>query len=172
MEREVSKLKYIYVLVTFILASIVAINIINSYKLKKSLNDLDTELSTVLSEIKWADLDNYLNDNADTVIYISDLSRDDKKIFELEFKKIITENDLGDSIVYLDLNQMQEGDYDKLSSYFDQSEYKNVNNSNYRSLIIFFEKEITYVLTEPVSKKDTVSLKKVLIDEGVIDHGA
>ena len=161
---------YLLLIVILIGSTLLAFKIIDNYKLQEEEKNSQTELDDVLAEIKWADIESYINDNVDAIIYLSDLSNENKDNFEKNFKKLITAHDLGTMIVFLDMSEINDDDYAVLESYFKADEYNNLDNPEYRSLIIFSEGIIDYVLTTEVSDTSIESFENILVNEEVIDN--
>lgn len=55
--------------------------------------------------INYNELNNYLVENKDAIIYISKLNNENIRLFENKFKNIINKNNLNNKILYLDLTE-------------------------------------------------------------------
>ena len=60
-------------------------------------------MNNYLTVINYNELDNYIIENKNAVIYVSILGNDDINIFEKKFKNIISEHNLRNDILYLDI---------------------------------------------------------------------
>lgn len=102
--REVPKKNYLYL--TLILLGTILL-LIYLYKWYETYNDskLYTNImSEYLTVINYNELDNYIIENKDAVIYVSILGNEDINKFEKKFKTIIAENNLRNDILYLDIS--------------------------------------------------------------------
>ena len=61
-------------------------------------------MSNYLTVINYNELDNYIMENKDAVIYVSILGNEDITKFEKKFKNIISEYNLKNDILYLDIS--------------------------------------------------------------------
>lgn len=101
--RVVPKKNYIYLLLILLGTILLLIYI---YKWYETYNEskLNTSImNEYLTVINYNELDNYIIENKDAVIYVSVLGNEDIKRFEKKFKNDIVENNLKNSILYLDL---------------------------------------------------------------------
>lgn len=102
--REVPKKNYLY-LFLILLGSLFFL--IYLYKWYETYNEtkLNTSImSEYLTVINYNELDNYIIENKDAVIYVSILGNEDINKFEKKFKNIISEHNLKNDILYLDIS--------------------------------------------------------------------
>lgn len=102
--REVPKKNYLY-LFLILLGSFLFL--IYLYKWYETYNEtkLNTSImSDYLTVINYNELDNYIIENKDAVIYVSILGNEDITKFEKKFKNIISEYNLKNDILYLDIS--------------------------------------------------------------------
>lgn len=101
--RNVPLKNYIY-LFLILLGSILLLFYIYRWYETYNENKLNTSImNEYLTVINYNELDNYIIENKDAIIYVSILGNEDINRFERKFKNIITENNLKNSILYLDL---------------------------------------------------------------------
>lgn len=101
--REVPLKNYIY-LFLILLGSILLLFYIYRWYDTYNQNKLNTSImNEYLTVINYNELDNYIIENKDAIIYVSVLGNEDINRFERKFKNIITENHLKNSILYLDI---------------------------------------------------------------------
>lgn len=107
--REVPLKNYIY-LFLILLGSILILIYIYTWYDTYNKNKLNTSImQEYLTVINYNELDNYIIENKDAIIYVSILGNEDIYRFEKKFKNIISENNLKNNILYLDLtNENQE----------------------------------------------------------------
>jgi len=108
-----------------------------------------------LVEINPDDLEHYVLDNSDTIIYMCTANDDECRNFEKDFKKYIIKNDITDEIIYLNLTNI---DGDQFVKNFNQKyKYKMKLNGKYPAFVVFQDGEITSILQESKNKKITIS---------------
>lgn len=101
--REVPLKNYIY-LFLILLGSILLLFYIYKWYDTYNKNKLNTSImNEYLTVINYNELDNYIIENKDAIIYVSVLGNEDINRFERKFKNIIVENHLKNNILYLDL---------------------------------------------------------------------
>lgn len=101
--REVPLKNYIYlflILLTSVLLTFYVYRCYQTYN-KNKLNI--SIMNNYLTVINYNELDNYIMENKDAVIYVSVLGNENINRFESKFKNEILENNLKNSILYLDL---------------------------------------------------------------------
>jgi len=101
--REVPLKNYTY-LFFILLGSVLLLIYIYSWYKTYNENKLNTSImNEYLTVINYNELDNYIIENKDAIIYVSILGNENINRFERKFKNDIIENDLKNSILYLDL---------------------------------------------------------------------
>lgn len=99
--REVPAKNYVIVAVMALAVIILGLTLSNFYKVNN--NEVYTPIVIdVIKVIQYEDLENYLQENPDVVLYINDSSKKTKKDFEKGVKKLITDNEVGQYIVYIE----------------------------------------------------------------------
>lgn len=102
-EREIPFKNYIILALVLILTIIGVIYIFMWYSSKeKSKLELPI-LDDYIMSINYNELNDYIVENKDAVIYTSVLNDINIRLFENKFKNIIVKNNLNSSILYLDL---------------------------------------------------------------------
>jgi len=107
-KRVIPKKNYIYLLLIIILSLMVIYYIYLWHKsYKESL--LNSEiLSEYLNVINYNEIDDYIVENKDAVIYVSILGDEEINKFEMNFRNTIRDNGLRNVLLYMNVN-----DYDK-----------------------------------------------------------
>ena len=101
--REVPLKNYIY-LFLILLASILLLIYICTWYDTYNQNKLNTSImNEYLTVINYNELDDYIVENKDAIIYVSILGNEDINNFERKFKSVIIENNLKNTILYLDI---------------------------------------------------------------------
>ena len=103
--REVPLKNYVY-LFLILLGSFLLLIYINTWYETYNENKLNTSImNEYLTVINYNELDNYIIENKNAIIYVSILGDEDINRFEKKFKNDILENNLKNSILYLDLTK-------------------------------------------------------------------
>ena len=101
--REVPLKNYIY-LFLILLGSILLLIYICTWYDTYNQNKLNTSImNEYLTVINYNELDDYIVENKDAIIYVSILGNEDINNFERKFKSVIIENNLKNTILYLDI---------------------------------------------------------------------
>lgn len=104
-EKEIPLKNYILLSIVLILTIVVVIYFFlwkNTYEKSKLQTPI---LDDYLLIINYNELNNYLVENKDAIIYISKLNNENIRLFENKFKNIINKNNLNNKILYLDLTE-------------------------------------------------------------------
>ena len=102
-EREIAFKNYIILALVLIITIIGVIYIFMWYSSKeKSKLELPI-LDDYIMPINYNELNDYIVENKDAVIYTSVLNDVNIRLFENKFKNVIVKNNLNSSILYLDL---------------------------------------------------------------------
>lgn len=130
MEKKIPLKNYILLGVVLIITIILVIYLYmwnNTYEENK-LNTMI--MDEYLQVINYNELENYLTENKNAVIYCSKLENKNIRNFEKKFKKVITKNSLNNDILYLDLTK-------ELKSSKTSNELKEKNIYTIPSIIIY-----------------------------------
>lgn len=104
-EKEIPLKNYILLSIVLILTIVVVIYFFlwkNTYEKSKLQTPI---LDDYLLVINYNELNNYLVENKDAIIYVSKLNNENIRLFENKFKNIINKNNLNNKILYLDLTE-------------------------------------------------------------------
>lgn len=102
----------------------------DAYRENKLTNRI---VDNYLEVINFNELNDYLVENPDTIIYVSKLEDARIREFEKEFKKVLKNNEIDAEILYMDVTKDLE---DKASSEVLRSKY-DISKSNIPVLLIF-----------------------------------
>ena len=104
-EKEIPLKNYILLSIVLILTIVVVIYFFlwkNTYEKSKLQTPI---IDDYLLVINYNELNNYLVENKDAIIYVSKLNDESIRLFENKFKNIINKNNLNNKILYLDLTE-------------------------------------------------------------------
>ena len=158
-ERIIPPKNYLYLTLIIILTILLLLYIL---KWNKTYNDSKLYtgiLNEYLQVINYNELNDYIIENKDAVIYVSTLGNEKIRDFEKKFKNTITNNNLRNKILYLDItNEDQRKVKEKL---------KIENDLPY--LVVFTNGKITDTYSIPKVKYDPKKIMKYLNRIGAID---
>lgn len=103
-------LKNYFILGIILVSSIFIVLYIN--KLYLSTKNNDNILNGFIKEIKTQEIDNYIIENPNFIIYLG-YKNNDNKPFEKKFKKLVTKYDLQKDIVFIDISQFNDETFNK-----------------------------------------------------------
>ena len=115
-----------------------------------------------LYEIVNNDLEHYIMDNPSTVVYMCTASSDNCRSFEKEFKKYLKKVDLNDSIVYLNLSDMDQDVFVK--EFNDKYNYKIKLTTDYPAFVLFEDGKVVSILQGDEEHRLTVSKVKHFLE--------
>ena len=102
MKNKISK-NYIILALVLIITAVIAIYFFKWYRTYQ-----DSKLNTMILDeymqvIRYNELEDYLTENKDAVIYVSKLKNQEIRTFEKKFKNIVLKNNLSNKILYLNV---------------------------------------------------------------------
>lgn len=138
MEKKIPLKNYIILAVTLIITVIL---VIYFYLWQKAYEESKTNtiiMDEYIQKINYNELNNYLIENKSTVIYSSVVGSPKTSNFEKKFVKIIQDNSLKNSILYLDLTEVVKNKNTKKELL---EKYPELNNNIKDPLIIIFNND-------------------------------
>ena len=152
-------LKNYFILGIILASSIFIVLYIN--KLYLSTKNNDNILKGFIKEIKTQEIDNYIIENPNFIIYLG-YKNNDNKSFEKKFKKLVTKYDLQKNIVFIDISQFNDEDFNKFcKKYADKLLEKD------SSLIIVDNQKVIDVLDITKGNNDIELVKMFFKKNGV-----
>ena len=95
-----------YVILSCLVVGVVIVSLVLSNLYRTTHKEEYTPIiKDVITEIRYEDLDNYLQENLDVVLYINDSSVKGDRKFEKKVKKMITNNGISRYFVYIEKNE-------------------------------------------------------------------
>ncbi len=170
-KREIPKKNYVILTFVMILTVFGVFYAVSWYNTAKEHYMNNSIMTDFLSEINPEEIDNYIMDNPVSIIYLASSKNTDIKSFEKSFKKLIQEEEIKDSIIYMDTNKIIDNNfYSNLKkNYFsDNVKSSNVSISSNPNVIVIEDRQIVDILNK---KEDTIelrSVKNLLIKHGII----
>lgn len=154
--RKIPTKNYIIALIITIVTLLLTLFLTNYFLDKREYENETNMVMNFVSEVKSEEFDNFIVENQDIMIYISNSDIADKEL-QKKVKKIITKGEFSDDMVYLNMKNIDESFYQHLSdNYFDSS----LINTNVitESIIIVKNKKIINIIN--VNEDNISSLKK------------
>lgn len=147
--RQIPLKNYLLVIVILVATFFATLSIVDKFK------DEDSQEKTMtIEEIKENELDNYLTERQEAIIYISSNKKDEE--INKKVDKYINKKNLVEKVIYLDK--------DELSEEFDnqiKTKYKKEINTNTPNLVVFSNRKITKVVKIVNHRTVNVILSKV-----------
>lgn len=153
---------YVILIVIFLLGICLTLYLCKWYKV---YDDYQKEIPVIrdsLLEITYDDLDHYLMENPSTVIYMCTASWDACRSYEKEFKKLIEKKELKDTIIYLNLSDLDQEKF--VNDFNNKFNFKNKLTTNYPAFVIFRDGEISQILQGRKNKKLTIGNTKQFLE--------
>ena len=130
-------------------------------KLYLSTKNNDNILNGFIKEIKTQEIDNYIIENPNFIIYLG-YKNNDNKSFEKKFKKLVTKYDLQKDIVFIDISQFNDETFNKFCKKYADKLLKKDS-----SLIIVDNQKVIDVLDITKGNNDIELVKMFFKKNGV-----
>lgn len=168
MERKIPLKNYILLAVTLIITIIL---VIYFYMWKKTYEENKINnliMNEYIQEINYNELNDYLIENKNTVIYSSVVGNNKTEKFEKKFIKFIEDNSLTNKIIYLNLTE--EIKNKKIKNEI-LEKYPELNSNNIKDplIIIFNNNKIASIYNIKDNSYNVDNLKKYLEKEEIIN---
>lgn len=106
--RQIPKKNYLILTIIFLLSFFIAVYFQKWYQTYEQDRLTKPIMNKYLMEIKENEIDNYLVENPNTIIYVGKLENELIRNFEKEFINTITKNQLQNQILYLDITNIND----------------------------------------------------------------
>ncbi len=102
----------------------------------------------VLFEIRAGEVENFVNEKQDAILYVGTASNEQSRAFEKDFKPYVEENHLEDVITYLNLSDVNVDDfYNQFNSQYNYS-----SSWSYPAFVVFEDGKVKSLLASTKSK--------------------
>lgn len=108
-----------------------------------------------LFEITPEDLDHYVVDNSNAIIYLCTANGEDCRLFEKDFKKYIKKKGITEGIVYLNLTNVDQEEF--IERFNQKYPNKHKLNGKYPAFVVFQDGKINSILQGGKNIKITIS---------------
>ncbi len=140
----------------------------NWYNLNKNLNQKNTIMSKFLVSVNEEEFSNYIMENNNVLIYLASSKNDSLEDFELEFKNMLIKYNLQEQIIFIDLSQVDNAFFSKLTENYFSNNLKNIELSNFDNILIMENGKINAILYTKPTKMNIDDVDKFFYDRGVI----
>ena len=151
---------YIICVILFIVCFGLVLYLRELYKVNEAEQKKIPVIQGYISEIYNDDLEHYITENPDGVIYMCIANDENCRVFEREFKKLLKKDEYNDNLVYLNLMDI---DQDKFLEEFNSKFiYKVKLSKEYPAFVLFEDGKVKAILQEKDKKLDIVKVKHFL----------
>ncbi len=158
-EKEIQFKNYIILAVILIFTILLVVYLFNWQSIYQKNKLQEPILDKYLMVINYNELDDYLVENKEAIVYVSVLNDEKIRMFENKFKNLIIKNDLNNKVLYLNLtNESVEINKKYLS-----------NLSEVPTLIIFDEGKVVKSYSIKDNNYDIKAFEKFLKKEEIIN---
>lgn len=161
-EKKIPFKNYVILGALFIFGMALTIYLCNWYKVYDDYQKQIPIIRGTLSEITTEELDHYVLENPTTVIYMCTASDYVCRNYEKDFKKLVENNNLQDTIIYLNLSNVNISEF--VDNFNNSYNYKVKLTSSYPALVIFEEGRVVNLLQGSDEEALTVTKTKQFID--------
>lgn len=167
-KRQVPLKNYIILFAIVCITLILLFYFVSLYKSSEGYMKNNSLLSEFLSQINYSEIENYIIDNPNSIMYLSSVDNKDQS-FERDFKKLITDHEIKSEVIYLEVDN--EILYKLKNNYFNTDlKNKNVNISTIPNLIIFENGKIVDMLYKNTTQAKISDFERMFQAYGVIDN--
>ena len=161
--RKVSFSNYI-IMLSIVIVSVFSVFLLRNIYLTREENELNQLIleDVLTNKIMINELDNYIDENPNTIMYVG-VGRDDiSRKFEKSIKKYIVKNELNNEIIYLNLF---EEEVDSFFLNFNEKYKANENIQFYPWVVSFKDGEVDKILQKDVNKENFIEFMSQLGSE-------
>jgi len=170
-KKEIPKKNYIILALIVIFSILTVFYFTSWYNATKEYYMNNSVMAEFLSEINPEEIDNYIMDNPVSVIYFASSKNTDIKSFEKSFKKLIKEEEIKDSIIYMDVYKIVDDNFfvDLKKNYFsDELKKKDISFNSHPNIIVIENRQIVDILNKKDRELELRDAKNLLIKHGII----
>lgn len=167
-KRKIPIKNYIKLALIFILTITLVLYLSYWYKSYQNYQKKTPVLNGVISEVRYNEIYNYINDNQSALIYIGVANDDDCRKIENDLKRIIEKRHLKEKIVYFNITDVN--DKELLFQEFNSRYSQGHNVYTYPSIILIDEGKIVDFRSKTANKNLLASDVEQFLEEYEI-HG-
>lgn len=156
-------LKNYLILGLILVVSVIVVLYFNKLCINAKNKKNDNLLINFIREITPHELENYITENPNFVIYLDDENMQDNS-FQKKFKKFLIKYDLQKEVVFININQFDEKEFNEfIKKYYDND----LNIEKRKSLIIIDNQKIVDIMLADNEKFDINFVKEFFKENGV-----
>lgn len=175
--KEIPKKNYVFVSLICFVTLILAFYFLYIYKRNQNIAVESSVLSGYVLELGekeiMTNLDNYIVDNPDTVLYVSYGEGEYLENFERELKELVINYNIKSDLVFVNLNLVSQKNFlNELKEKFFSEDLNNnyIKLEKQPNFFMFKDGEIVKVLYYAENKINIDDVKKFFVNEGVITN--
>ena len=151
--KKINKKNYIVAGLVIIITFVITFLVVRFYLEQKELSN--KEISLNVSEIKANELETYIVDNHDALIYITN-TNSKNEIVEKELNRIIVKNNYSKDIVWFDLNNTDKKIYNEFLKKY------NISKEEIDSETLLIVKDERVIAIKKINENNIKNLKKYI----------
>ena len=161
-EKKNKKLvrNYIITLILFVACFGLVLYLRELYRVNEAEQKKIPVIQGYISEIYSDDLEHYIMDNPNGVIYMCIANDENCRTFEREFKKLLKKDEYNDNLAYLNLMDVDQNKF--LEEFNSKYIYKVKLSKDYPAFVLFEEGKVKSILQDKSRKLDIVKVKHFL----------
>ena len=154
----IPKKNYIKLILIYIVVITICILLKNSYNSYKELKLKEPVLRGVINEIKANEIESYLTDNRDALLYIGSATDSNSREVETNLKDLLKEKKLTEMVIYLNVSDVE--NIEEFYNNFNENYSVDVTLTSYPAFVIIHDG----IIRDLVQKKATQKLQSSYID--------
>ena len=160
--RKVAIKNYFILGLIFFAATALTLYLCDVYRVYDEEKKQIPVIRGTLSEIITEELDHYILENPTTIIYMCTASDTTCRNYEKDLKKLVIKEELQDTIVYLNLSDIDANTF--VEGFNNKYQFKIKLKTNYPALVIFEDGKVTHLLQAKENEKLTITKTKQFIE--------
>lgn len=104
--RKIPKKNYIFLSILSVVTILFSVYVMNWYKTSKEYSAEESLMTDFLGEVKESEIENYILENPEVVIYVASEQNENIKKFEKKLKEYLIKEDLKSHFIYLNCNNL------------------------------------------------------------------
>lgn len=168
--RQVKFRNYVILAVIVCLTVLAVLFLRNIYLKQKDYENTTNNRIDILYEIKEDDLQSYLVENSEVMIYISNASNETIADFEKQFKNYIADEEVSKEIVYLNLDKVSSTFYKELTEKYFNKDLSSEIVQNQANLLSVKSGKVDSILYHQEASIDIEDVKRFLRVNNVVNE--
>ena len=156
--RKIPMKNYLLLFILLAVSAFVVLLIFNLFDTKKKENSSD------FKQLNFEELDNYIVENPDVIIYFTTTDSIQNKYYK-KFKEFVNKNYITNNVIFIDNKDISDKDFSKfINKYLNKD--TNITTKDY--LIIMDEQKIYTIIPIDNENPNMDIIKNILIEIGVL----